>query len=652
MALNVYDSTKHHIGLRDRDVPATNYGFMLESSYTQELQREGIGAPDFGGATDLIGQIPSLSRWTQDDFIGGMFQWDHGRDDAMFADSLGFIPDAQGRALVSCPPMYLKQAFDPSSKTAYVSREPNSMFMVGGSIYLCFGHGLLRYEIDTGTQTWIAADSGGAPVTHTYAMAGYNPDDQKIWVLVNSTIAGDRPSIDRRNLDLTAPTYDSNFIGPSASENLTGYGMTLRDTNVVVALGRTVWVGNVPDDPDPDVSGAITWTKVGRLPGMWMDSQSYNGMTYILCSDNSFTSSVVAYDGDGILPICTFPTSFYAKCMIEYGGRIFVGGTGTDVNGADLYAELYEVTGASVRTVRTFSPETRTELANNGWPTSIEDLVVHEGLLWFCQAGKRLMAYDVTSDGFFGGSEILGVADLNFVKLVTGRGRVWGYGDRASSFTSVGIYRIAQPADSGTITPALWKPTMVTSDFAYEPGMKKRWREIKVRHRYGAMTSIEYSLNSGGSWTSLALVSEYVREVFTTTADLAGIAVSESIRFRFKLDSTDGLTYHKELVAFSVSFAMLDTGKNAWSFIIVGADEVETEDASLTEGVTQAQDVALTGSTLTGWAYNRTPLVFTDIDGATYDAQIVGFQRSVPVVSRPASGTYHEGFYSITLQEI
>lgn len=262
MALNTYDSSRHHIGLRARDVPATTYGFMLEGGYSQELQREGVGAPDFGGATDIIGQVPSLSRWTQDDFIGGMFQFNWGRDDAMFADSLNFMPDPQGRSLYSCPPMFYKEAIDVSGETGYVSNEPKAMFMVGGVIFIVFGHGIKRYAIDTAVESWV-----GAGANTTFVMAGYNPDDQKIWVCCNSSVGGDRPFIRRLNTDLTSPSFDAEFTGPTGTEDLQAYGMSLRDSNVVVGIGRKVWVGVPPANPDATENGTISWTNVGHIPG-------------------------------------------------------------------------------------------------------------------------------------------------------------------------------------------------------------------------------------------------------------------------------------------------------------------------------------------------------------------------------------------------
>lgn len=656
MAPPTYNSAYHHIGLKERG-GATNYGFTLVPPYNMQLQREGVGSPDFGGAMDLIGSVPGLSRWTQDDFTGGAFQWQWGRDDAMFVDCTNFMPDTQGRALISCPPMYFKKAIDPDAYSNWVSDTPKRMFLQGNSIYLIFGHVIVRYRIDTDAVTTVAAPTNG-----TFAYGAYEPSDDMIWTVCNTSVSGDRPSIRRYKMDLTSPTYDPSYIGPKGAENLTAFGGTIHDSKVVVQIGRKLWVADPPDVNTDSINGTATWVKIGRFPGRWKDSVSYNGFLYILANDGldspTFHGGVYAFDGTSIFPVARFPHSFYGKCMVDYGGRIFIGGTGTDVNGGEHYAELYELTGNSLRLVRTFSPETRRTLMSSGtWPNTIDSLVVHEGLLWMCQKGARLVAYDITSDGFFGASEIQSNTDLNFPRMCGGRGRLWAFGVDDSDDTKHGIYRIAQPADESSLSA--WYPTFVTSDFIYEPGLKKRWSDITVQTRYGPVQSIEYSVDAGGTWTSLTLGTEeadaggYVRY---RTASLAAVDPSRHIRFRIKLQATDAqdaVTYHRELVAFTVTFAMLDTGKRVWSLTINGSEEVERYDAELVESRVQAQDTTDFATTFDGWAINKTKLTFTDLDGSTADVQIVDYRKQLPIIApKPSGETHPEAYYHLTLVEV
>lgn len=647
MAPPTYDATKHHIGLSD----GTNYGFMLAGGYSMELQREGQGGREFGGNTDLIGQTPSLSRWTQEDFTGGAFGYLWGRDDAQFADCTGFMPDMQARNLVSCPPMYLKSAYDTDAQTGFVSDVPKSMLMVGGSIYVVFGHGVLRHQIVAGTNSWKAA---GANVT--YVSAQFDPNDQKIWIACNGAA---QPFLERLGTDLSSPTYDSTYLSPSTLTAYSTYGMALWANKIIMQIGRMLYAGVPPIDIAPTVGKEITWTRVGRLPGRWRDHVEYNNMVYILQNDGasspSFRSYISAYDGDSILPIAVLPHSFMGKTITEYGGRIYIGGTGTDVNGGEHYAELYEMTGTSLRQVRTFSPETRRGLLSSGdWPNTIDDLIVHEGLLWFCQKGKRMAVYDQTSDAFYGAAEIISNTDLNISRLTGGRGRLWGYGIDDTDDTKHGIYRIAQPADS---LDGTWYPTLVTSDFAYEPGVKKRWSEIKVMSRYGQVSSIEYSLDAGTTWTGLteSYVTTYA-PVYYCTAPLSAITPSEHIRFRIKLTSTGdsggASTYHRELIAYTVTFAMLETGKRVWQFTINNSEYIETLDAVLSEATVQNYDTSDVDDKLTGWATARTPLTFTDVNGDTASVQVTGFRKILPIVGPKPDTTDPEAHYSLTLTEV
>ena len=622
---------------------------MLDPGYVKEIQRDKTGGQsEFGGQTDLIGQTPSLSRWTQDDFIGGMFAYQWGRDDAMFADCMNMMPSQQARSLISCPPMYLKQAIDPDTQANWLTDIPKSMFMVAGSIYVQWSHAILRYEIGSGTQTWVNAGA-----TAKYAQAEYDSNDQMIWAFINPVGAG-AVQVFRYKTDLTDPAFDASYAGPSGIGTQSCFGGTIFNQYLVCQIGRKIYVGDPPDNPGPSSNGLVAWKKIGRLPGKWQDSLAWNNTLYILINDGSFTSRIYSFDGDTITPIVTFPFSFYAKTLTEYAGRIFVGGTGTDVNGGEHYAELYEVTGASTRLVRSFSPETRNYFLGGvvgEWPQSIDDLAVHEGLLWMGQKGKRMVAYDVTSDSFYGASEIQSNNDLTFPKIIAGRGRLWAFGIDPTDDAGHGVYRIAQPADS----IAAWNPTFISSDFAYEIASLKTWSEIQVMSRYGSVSSIEYSVNSGETWTSLSITNTASGKVYFSKAALSAVTPSKIIRFRIKLTSTgdagSAVTYHRELVAFTVSFSMSsETQKKAWGITINGSEMIETRDALLDEGITQTYLPSEIRSQLWAWANAQTVLTFRDLDDDDYQVKIEAFREMMPVIGPDATGdTEPEAQYALTL---
>lgn len=636
MALPTFDAAKHHVGLKDSGA-GDFFGFMLEGGYTKQRQREQPSAPEFGGATDLIGQDPSLARWTQDSFVGGMYAYQWGRDDAMFADSTGWMSSPQSTSLVSCPPVVLKGALSAGGGVL------RTMFMVGGTIYVVWTDVIKSFNIVSGATASLAASN------EQFMAAEYDSNEQMIWVFCHDEVPGGRPFIRRVKTDLSLPAVDSIYLGPSGTNDHTMLNGTSYNRQLVCQIGRMIFAGTPPTRHDPAVNGTIQWRKVSRLPGRWKDSIPYNGLLYIMVNDGSFKTQLYAFDQDTIFPICEVPNNFYGRCMIEYGGRVYLGGTGTDVNGNELYAELYEVTGSSLRLLRTFAPETRNEFQGGitgEWPQSIDDMVIHEGMLWFGQRGKKLIAYDQTSDGFFGAAEIQD-GDLITKKMVNGRGRIWMYCDADTD----GIYRIAQNPD----TPSAWNPTLVTSDFIYELAMKKRWSEIVVLTRFAPVTSIEYSVDSGENWTSVgALTTEQTNKVYYTTASLAGITPSRLIRFRIKVDDdapSSGIIYHRELVAYTVSFSLLGTEKKAWTITINGSHFIETLDAEFEEATTQDYTPSEVRDQLWSWDDNKTPLVFKDVNGDEYNVKIESLRETQPVIG-PSDGDEPEAHFALTLLEV
>lgn len=657
MAPPTYSASKHHIGLSDG---GTTYGFMVEGGFRRSMQRESLGVADYGGQTDLIGRMPSISRWTQDAFEGGMGQWMWGRDEAMFAECKGFMSTPSDRSIQTVPPMHRKKAINPAAQANAPSQpiKPRGMFMVGGKIFTVFQHDVNSYAIDTDTSafaqsTWTTFDGDG---TQTIIRGVFDPTDNSIWLLTKDTSSGVLPTFYRLTTSLADETVVE-LAAPAGTAGRQPYNFSMLDGNILVQIARKFYYGKVPDDPDS--GNTISWTKVGRIPGRWVADTTYNGVLYILTNDApsspSFGSTIYAWDGTSLLPIVRLPFNFYGKCIVDYAGRIFVGGTGTDINGGEHYAELYEITGGSVRLVKSFSPWARRKdivLGNGDWPKSIEDLVVFEGQLWWFAKGEGLYAYDITSDGVFGASKLSESQDnLVGYSAVTGRGRMWWWcydGDNPT--TKTGIYRVGQPADYSTSVTSEW----TSSDFAPEFGVKKGWGQYKVLSKYAVPTKLEYSLNGGSSWTDLGAAdsTDSLGYRFIATWDLSGVTNSQMIRFRLTFTVTD-YTYFQELLATTLSFSMGDEGKRAWRFSVIKAVEIETLDAELDEGVTQAYDISDTASQLWSWAAANTALTFTDVDGATYNVRMQGIDEVHPVLGPEPSGeSQPESLITLSLVEV
>jgi hypothetical protein len=418
VAINAYDASLHDIGLGPS---GDQSGFIIVGPYSKSVQKQTLlNGREYGGDTDLIKPSPEYSRWTQDDFSGGMFSERFERDAAMFSVSVGFMPDQLSRSVVSCPPMVAAALYDittesnPDSRTDSDMRTPRSIFCgeTEETVYVVFPHGILGWNQTDGQFTW-ANESIAAG--QYYVSGGYDKNEQRIYVLVDDS--GDEddnttPFFVRYKQNLTLASHHPRIypVDESAAietqlKGSRARGFALGNQQILCGFGLKLWALD-PPDPITDDAETPTWTKIGRLPGKWIDSVSYNVMTYILCGSKEQETYLVAYDGFDIMPICEFPYNFRGKCIFNYAGRMYVGGMGTDINGDSWYAELHEITGSSARLVRTWKPMTFQTVRR--YPHAIRDLIAAEGLMWWSQQGVMMMTYDVTTDAFFGSGEIQG----------------------------------------------------------------------------------------------------------------------------------------------------------------------------------------------------------------------------------------------------
>jgi hypothetical protein len=392
-------------------------------------------------------------------------------------------------------------------------------------------------------------------------------------------------------------------------------------------------------------SGSPVWTQNTRLPGPWKDYAVYNGVVYVLCADGFNNTSIFTFDGANVVPVTDFPYNFEGTCIQVYAGRVYVGGAGRDFAGNRSYAELYEVTGSSLRLVRTFTAECRDGGEDTPFDESTEILAmgVHEGLLYMGFKGYGLVAYDVVTDSLYGGSEFNpAVAGASIWKMLTTNQSLNLWVDAVSP-PDRGFYRTA--AIGETVPP--YQGVLVTSDFGPQPATEKRWSELRVVSRYGDV-GVEYSTDGGVTYTTLT--GEQVTEgsYRQNNVDLSALPVSKRIRFRFTMQRSEDSDSYTELVGFTLGFLFLSTGKRTWSFSVNATARVQGKDAQ-----TEVQDPAAIFDTLQGWATDRTPLVYTDVDGEARTVNITRFEDFKPVVGLPLDSEIGlEGFYALTLTEV
>ncbi len=659
MALPVYDSGRHHVGL---GLDAANLKGFFIRGYTKQRQRQTDGVQQqFGGGRDDLGS-PGHSRWNQDSFVGGAFQYRVDPEDlARFSTSENLIPMMQGQGAISVPPMIAAHAFDPLagaytghlsvSAPSYV--EPRSMFAVAGSIYLVFKHAIFRYQPDSDTLTSSVPNAPDLGEYLNIAEAAYDQNEQLYWALIGPGATDTTSTLRRFRYDFTDPNVGPNFFaGPLEMEDMEARGMALWGPTgeIIVSIAQRLFTF-LPPKKITNLTAVDEgkWTDRGRLPGRWVDSLSFNNRLYVLCNEADGQTHLVCWDGIDVLPVCTFSFEFEGRALVDYGGRIFVVGRGTDVNGGDRYAELHEVTGASNRLVRTFQPEHYNDYAGNGTPKNFKTVAVMDGLLWMPHQGQKIVAYDLTADAFWGASTFED-ADPNFTLHSMGRGRggLYAYGSVNGVNSETGFYRVALNTEAAPD----YNSVLETSDFDVQPSRLKRWSELKLRTRNQTSATIEYSLDSGATWMALTVTTTSDSDVNEHSVDLSGIATSKRIRFKFTLpQGTDTSYLVLEILSFSMSFIFLDTNKWAWGLTIINADRIETYNDQVDWSPDELYNVSELAAQVESWAGNSTALVFKDLDLTERKVQIIDIKESLPSIG-PRHSSNVEGFFTLTLQEV
>lgn len=632
MSLPTFDATKHHISLGPSG--GADYGFFLEGGYQRSAQR--LGTPsEFGGERDLI--APStLSRWTQDDFSGGIYAELWGEDPAMFYNSENMLPSLLGRSVRSCPPLVAWSTPGPIDARLAVA-----LFASGAKVVVVEPTQSRHYNISTGAVDVVSHTN------RTVRVAAHDPTDNQVYAACEGVIAETDFVLRRFNAAGTATTIG--LIPDSAPTPPRGLEMSGKD--LILSMGGTLYLCDVND-----ARTSTRFTRIGRLPGIWRDSCIYNGLVYILCSDQEQRTALFAWDGSSLLPVADFPFNFVGRCITVYGGRLFVGGGGRDVTGVDRYAELYEITGASLRLVRSFSDEAR---AGRTSPTTIFDLCVHEGLL-FCGTDQHyLIAYDLTRDALYGGPQIIPdpwgqSVDTKFLLSTNERLFAWCEDAAGAGVGSAdGFYRWPSVAADLLNDPptavASYDTVLETSDFAPEPDRDKRWSHLRVLTRLSipgtAGCEAEYSVDGGATWTALS-GTDTVNGAFTQSDfSLAGVPLSKVVRFR--LTATKANLNFTEFVALTTNFLLLDSGKRVWTLTVNATDLIEALDAT-----THTQDVAAIDAALWGWWEDKDLLDFTDLDGVSRQVVVTDISDAKPYIGKPLDDGGREGYYSVVLTEV
>ncbi len=644
MALPSFDSEVHHVGL-GLD-PENLKGLYLFGTRTKQLS-----APPFEKATTIGDEAlvsnERFSTWTQNDYSGGEFFYDF-TDEAGFRECDHFSPNLMGKSLVSVRPIVpAKVGFD----VDWLRPIPLLMTQIEGKLFVVWIKDDTRWEGKWDSTTVVAnnlvklsrfsglgtagpvafqSDTIDLPQNKTALCAALTKGEGQLWL--GTTV----PDVRRYqiNPDANDPsdmfTFKDLLNPPTISPDPVArvVGIFLMEPLRLVAFRRNNVGFDVLRSYITGTGANAEWADVGRLPGRWIQGIQYNGACYIMTRSSGGTQTQISMtQGEIITPIVSFPYQFKGERMVEYAGRLYVAGTGVDLDGLPASGEIHEISGTSTRLVRTFKPEY--ERADGHRVLGrMRCAGVDEGLLWVPnneQSGVEL--YDAVTDAFYGGPQLLGGPDplIEFVDMLP-MGHTMYLWAQATETTGAakekqGLYRVSprSKASGG------YSPSMTTSSFAISPGRQKIWGEVVSLSRYRA-PGLEVSTDGAATWVSVeaSSSSEEFGRVFETVFELSAIPNSRTIHLRFTFDQAGTANENiVELISHSLSFLVKGDSRKQWSFSVPavlnpeGMDE-EMHDQEPTDVTDQLWD----------WFEAGQQLVYKDTNGRNYTVIISNLREN------------------------
>jgi hypothetical protein len=654
VAVAAYDSALHHVGLGAS--AASLNGLVLVGPYNRGNAGPVLDKPSDIGTGDLTGQR-QMSRWTQNDYSGGEFQ-DDWQDPAMFAECIGMLPNQLTRAVRTVRPIVLARAGE-QDVTWNAGDDLVQIDQIDGYVFATYNRASGFPEVvrlNPSSPSGTGCEFEGADICSADSIIGaaaWNHSSERLWIgstlgdlgvheWVQANAAGSRlvirTTLDTPGLDLAEPTVSIRGIHIFGQMKfvITGHGDVSQDDNRV-----WLYVSNT--------GGSTEWKDVGVLPGSYVASVTYNNAVYILTRKGSSQTQLSMTQGDQIFPVLTLPYFFQGQAMVEYAGRLYIGGIGRDLEGDVHHGELHEVNGTSLRLVRTFAaqydrPDPPVDAYHPNRKRAMKHfkmLGVAEGLLWMPDSSYTgVEVYDATTDSFFGGPRLRTGDDSNleFTHVLPFGDSLYLWGV-TSDIATTGFYRTERRADAG----GTFKSWLVTSDFHPEPAAYKVWSRFATLTRYAAPV-LAYSVDGGITWASLTVESTTTQgDRYERFWSLADVPQSRSIRFRIEFDLAGTADEDAaELVSHSLSFLIHGETNRRWQFQVNTALAVDGQDGRLVEQV--PGDVSsLLWSAMDG----SSQLVFRDIDGTDYNVVVTDVQEQVTAITPDC-----ESFISVTLLEV
>jgi hypothetical protein len=639
MALPTYNAAKHELGLGGYGFPCTAYA---KRGQENPVSRVAVGSDDFL-ATDRS------SFWTQEDYSGGSYQYEW-HDQAMVATCENVWPNQLSHAVRTSPRLALGKSLNATGVGAVVAPTeiPLAAFTIGNAVTFCFKKRMITAVVAGNGVITTTLDAHGVTDKTCYCYSDEEElvyaggADGKIYCFVASTMA-------------LSKTIDNIIEGTTSTRTAGACQLVAFFGDQLFAAWANYLYVQAASGKWQKVNGGSTRPRAGRLSGYPIAAVPYNGQLYILLArPNSFEGSIVATTGTQIVGICDIPYSMQPKSLCEYAGRLYVGCLGTDMDDTSQYGELYELTGTSLRLVRSFMRERLTQGPVTG---PIASLDVADGFLVFPNSSRQAIElYDASNDAFFTGPALPMAADfsrpypgLSFGRVSSIRDQLLVWANHATNRDWAGIWRHRVGSEAN---PNLGSGSYImTSDFDPEPGRLKQWGKLVVKTRNFPCAWARVSTDGGVTWTSLPqpaagpnAVSD--GDVRFWTYQLAGyVAPSRRLRLQLWMLPTNGGTFG-EFLAHTLSYVFQEHDKHGWQVTIPCVWGYEQLDETIADPAeTPAQKLAQ----LWSWANNGQQVTYRDRDGAVYTVVLTQCVESEPVLN--PSGQ-REAYFSCYLLEV
>jgi hypothetical protein len=642
--LPAFVSSKHHIGL---GAPGFEAGFML-NSIVKRAQDSPYGKVHQGGPNDQLGTGRS-SSWTMDNFSGGNYQPEFS-DPAMFAQSRNMMPTQQSRSARSTPGLVQAKPVSTMGNAGAslavpipAGTRPIATMHAGGQAIFGFQNRIVRATVTGAAVVTTNTDSHATqktcffmePISGTIYAGG---TDGKIYTFNVSTLA---LTATINPIDIAtgaAPAGTPSMIHVWGDMLFVAWGVYLY---VQLATGQFQRVGLAKGSKSPTA---------GRMPGLPVAAEPYNGQLYILVQRSSGLEGVIcATTGTQLSTVAEIPFACTPQCMTQYAGRLYIGAVGYDLDGNDGHGELYELTGNALRLVKSWYRDRQMAAS---FITGIFDLDVFDGLLCFVNQGQHgVEFYDAAQDAFFTGPCIEMDSTLTTYNtsatgfnLVTLRDQILVWMDHGLA-TSRGIFKIRQATD-GVPTHAGMGGVLQTSDFGPEPGRKKAWGDVAIRTRGAETKGMQFSIDGGAVWTSVPVfAADVAGELYTSIFQLGLYAApGRRIRLRFILWSPVMFTQTIEVNAFTMHFSFIESGFHGFQLTMPAVHNIECPDGTIYTG-----DAADIRNAIWGWADTGAIINLIDRDLVIRPCVVTQPVESEPVLNDQGQ---REAFLNCYLLEV